>query len=104
MLTNADADKGGHVSARPIYPTLEIQGPMLTVTVTVTEESESEDDTSGEEVDTNNSILESEDESEEETDLETVSVRPTFSVQGEGGMETILNLREWLKSPWAENE
>ena len=36
--------------------------------------------------------------------LETVSVRPTFSVQGEGGVETILNLREWLKSPWAETE
>ena len=66
--------------------------------------SESEDDTSREEVDTNNSILDSEDESEEETDLETVSIRPTFSVQGEGGVETILNLREWLKSPWAENE
>ena len=65
MLTNAVADKGGgYVSVQPIYPTLEIQGPMLTVTVTVTEESESEDDTSGEEVDTNNSILESEDESD----------------------------------------
>ena len=65
----ADADKGGYVSVWPIYPTLEIQGPMLIVIVT-------------EEVDTNNSIMESEDESEEETDLETVSVRPTFSVQG----------------------
>ena len=53
------------------------------------------------EVDTNNSFLESE---EEEEELNTISVRPSFSMQGDGGIETILNLREWLKSPWAENE
>ena len=65
------------------------------------EESDTEDDIDEKEVDTNNSFLESE---EEEEELNTISIRPSFSMQGDGGIETILNLREWLKSPWAENE
>ena len=65
------------------------------------EESDTEDDIDEKEVDTNNSFLESK---EEEEELNTISVRPSFSMQGDGGIETILNLREWLKSPWAENE
>ena len=68
---------------------------------TEAEESDTEDDIDDKEVDANNSFLESE---EEEEELNTISVRPSFSMQGDGGIETILNLREWLKSPWAENE
>ena len=60
------------------------------------------DESSEEEINANTS---SDDEDEVmEDDLETVSVRPKYSMQGEGGVETILNLREWLKSPWAEQE
>ena len=39
----------------------------------------------------------------EDSNLETVRCRPNVNVQGDGGVETILNLREWLKSPWSEN-
>ena len=63
------------------------------------------DQSDDDEVDTNNSIQElSNDEENDLEDLETVSVRPTFFAQGDGGVETILNLREWLKSPWTEKE
>ena len=42
------------------------------------------------------------DEEEVEEVLEVVQERQTFSVAGGGGVETITNLREWLKSPWQE--
>ena len=32
--------------------------------------------------------------------LEVANMRPVISVPGIGGVETILNLREWLKSPY----
>ena len=56
------------------------------------------------ESDTSETEDEAEVEEDDDDDLETVSNRPTFSVQGDGGVETILNLREWLKCPWSENE
>ena len=62
-------------------------------------------ESSDEEVDANNSIYEANDDEDENlVDLETISVRPTFYAQGAGGVETILNLREWIKSPWTDNE
>ena len=42
--------------------------------------------------------------SEEEELLELDTVRPKYSVPGEGGVETILNLKEWLLSPWSEEQ
>ena len=50
------------------------------------------------ETDENNS----DDNSEEDDDaisVELVNMRPNISVQGDCGVETILNLREWLKFP-----
>jgi hypothetical protein len=63
-------------------------------------------DLTDEEQDINNSIHEDDVEEKEDdlADLETTSARPTYSIAGEGGVETILNLREWLKSPWADME
>ena len=34
-------------------------------------------------------------------ELEIVDMRPLISVPQEGGVEKILNLKEWMKSPWA---
>ena len=55
------------------------------------------------ETDENNS----DDNSEEDDDVisvELVNMRPNISLQGDCGVETILNLWEWLKFPWCENE
>ena len=41
-----------------------------------------------------------EDEIEFVEEEELVQLRPIISIPGEGGVEVILNLREWLKSPW----
>ena len=38
--------------------------------------------------------------SSEEEDLE-VEERPKVSVPGKGGIEVILDLKQWLKSPWS---
>lgn len=47
--------------------------------------------------------VESEDDEEEvEEALEVVLLRPKYSVASGGGLETILHLKEWLKSPWQE--
>ena len=47
--------------------------------------------------------VESEDDEEEvEEALEVVRLRPKYSVASGGGLETILHLKEWLKSPWQE--
>ena len=35
-----------------------------------------------------------------EDDLEVNGLRPVISVPASGGVETIVNLREWLKSPY----
>ena len=44
---------------------------------------------------------EDEDEVEEEDEiLQLVDVRPKISVHHEGGVELILNLKEWLKSSY----
>ena len=37
---------------------------------------------------------------EEDEVLELVELRPKISVPTAGGVETILNLTEWLKSPY----
>ena len=55
-----------------------------------------------EEADQNNSLVLIE-EAEEEEDLVLVSCRPTFCTVGDGGLDVILNLKEWLKSPWTED-
>ena len=34
------------------------------------------------------------------TDDELVELRPRISIPQEGGVELIVNLKEWLKSPW----
>ena len=41
-----------------------------------------------------------EDEIEFVEEEELVQLRPIISIPGEGGVEVIINLREWLKSPW----
>ena len=43
---------------------------------------------------------EEEEEEEIEEYLELVDIGPKISVPMQGGIETILNLREWLKSPY----
>ena len=55
------------------------------------------------ETDENNSDGNSE-EDDDAISVELVNMRPNISVQGDCGVETILNLREWLKFPWCENE
>ena len=44
--------------------------------------------------------LVSESEEDEDEILQLVDVRPKISVHHEGGVELILNLKEWLKSPY----
>ena len=41
-------------------------------------------------------------EEEDEEELEVIHERTKISFSSGGGLETILNLREWLKSPWQE--
>ena len=55
------------------------------------------------ETDENNSDGNSE-EDDDAISVELVNMRPNISVQGDCGVETILNLREWLKFTWCENE
>ena len=62
-------------------------------------------ESSDEEVDGNNSIFESNDNEDNNLlDIGTVSVRLKFYAQGAGGVEMILNLREWMISPWTDKE
>ena len=64
--------------------------------------------TMSKEVDENNDkdihiieVEENVDTSEElDTHAELVDLRPQISIPHEGGVELIVNLKEWLKSPW----
>ena len=38
---------------------------------------------------------------EVQDELELVELRPLMSLAQRGGVEKILNLKEWLKSPWS---
>ena len=85
------ADKGGRVGLDPpIFGWRHMwtapKRKSAQVTKPILELSESSD----EEVDANNSIYEANDDEDENlVELETISVRPTFYVQGAGGVETI---------------
>ena len=51
-----------------------------------------------------NNFVDNSEEDDDAISVELVNMRHNISVQGDCGVETILNLREWLKSPWCENE
>ena len=61
---------------------------------------DSSDESSDEDYPEDESVGEVLDSDEEESDLEIVQLAPTISVPGEGHIETILNLKEFLKLPW----
>ena len=38
---------------------------------------------------------------EDDNVTESVEMRPLISIPKEGGVEMIINIKEWLKSPWS---
>ena len=57
-------------------------------------------ESSSESGDSEDATEDSEDKEESETELELVELRPLISIPQEGGVEKILNVKEWLKLPW----